>query len=261
MPLIYAHYRFGCAMLPALPGDMRRTIQRFRRLYDVGLHGPDIFYYVSAPVKTKTGQLAIQYHEQTGREFFQRVCRLVRLERSEAMQAYLYGVLMHYCLDSACNGYLAHQGTVLGVPALRIETEFDRFLLQTDGKLPPITQDLTTHLKLTPGECETVAKFYPPATTAHIRNCLNQMTHTRKLLCVPEGTRRTLLEKTAQLLGPQWQAMVMTNGPDPVCSVLNEELLECYASAAQKLPELLRQMQAHLTYNAPFEEDYNPTFS
>ncbi len=43
MPSTYAHYRMGAALLPMLPADVRRVIQRFRRLFDVGLHGPDIF--------------------------------------------------------------------------------------------------------------------------------------------------------------------------------------------------------------------------
>ena len=89
MPSTYAHYRFGVALLPTLPGDVRRTIQRFRRLFDVGLHGPDFFFFQPAFIKSSPRFLGIKFHEQSGKEFFQRVCRAVRLERSEAAQAYL----------------------------------------------------------------------------------------------------------------------------------------------------------------------------
>ena len=100
MPSTYAHYRFGLAMLEKFPGDSRRTIQRFRRLFEVGLHGQDIFYYQLPGLNKSTSFLGIKFHEQTGQEFFQRVCRGIRMEKSEAAQAYLYGVLCHYCLDS-----------------------------------------------------------------------------------------------------------------------------------------------------------------
>ena len=50
MPSVYAHYRLGVALLPTFPADARRTIQRFRRLFDVGLHGPDIFFYYATEV-------------------------------------------------------------------------------------------------------------------------------------------------------------------------------------------------------------------
>ena len=100
MPSTYAHYRFGVALLPTLPGDVRRTIQRFRRLFDVGLHGPDIFYFQNSVIKSGGFSLGVKYHEMTGKSLFPRLCRLVRLEKSEAAQAYLYGLLCHYCLDA-----------------------------------------------------------------------------------------------------------------------------------------------------------------
>ena len=75
MPSTYAHYRFGVGLLPTMPGDVRRTIQRFRRLFDVGLHGPDIFYYQSALSKAASRFLGVKYHEQTGKDFFDLVFR------------------------------------------------------------------------------------------------------------------------------------------------------------------------------------------
>lgn len=45
MPANYAHYRFGKQLLSGMCPNDRRSIQRFRRLYDMGLHGPDIFFY------------------------------------------------------------------------------------------------------------------------------------------------------------------------------------------------------------------------
>lgn len=44
MPANYAHYRFGKQLLSGMCPNDRRSIQRFRRLYDMGLHGPDIFF-------------------------------------------------------------------------------------------------------------------------------------------------------------------------------------------------------------------------
>ena len=53
MPASYAHYRFGKLLLPQLPPQVRQTIQRFRRMYDLGLQGPDFFFY-SVPFVSKT---------------------------------------------------------------------------------------------------------------------------------------------------------------------------------------------------------------
>lgn len=258
MPLTYAHYRFGAAMLSAMPGDARRTIQRFRGLFDVGLHGPDIFYYRPSLIKTKTSGLGIKFHEQTGQTFFPRACRAVRLERSEAAQAYLYGVLCHYCLDSVCHRFVRENSQ--GVNPWEIETEFDRFLLEQDGKTPPCSQDLSRHLHLTPGECKTVAKLYPPAAETDVKESLRSMVMFTRMLSVQEGTRRTVLEKSLGLLSSGLRGLVMTNTPNPRCAHLNEGLYDCYQKAAEQFPEMLSQLQAHLTYSAPFGEEFADIF-
>ena len=260
MPSTYAHYRFGVALLPTIPADARRTIQRFRRLFDVGLHGPDIFYYRSPLMKAGAGFLGIQYHEQTGQEFFQRVCRFVRLERSEAALAYLYGVLCHYCLDTLCHPYIKEQAHISGVGHLEIETEFDRYLLEKDGKIPPHTQDLSPHLQLTPGECETVARFYPPASAANIKDCLRGMTRIIKLFSAPDGPRRSMVEKGVGLMAKEYSGLLMTTSPNTKCSHLNPMLMEQYDKALELFPEMLSQLQAHMTYSGSFGEEFDAIF-
>ncbi len=260
MPSTYAHYRFGVGLIPTIPADARRTIGRFRRLFDVGIHGPDIFYYSSLVLRTGTTALGAQFHEQNGQEFFQRVCRSVRLDRSEAALAYLYGVLCHYCLDALCHPYIKEQVAVTGVGHLEIETEFDRYLLEKDGKLPPHTQDLSPHLQMTPGEWETVARFYPPANAANVRDGLRGMTKTIKLLTAPEGPRRTAVEKGFSLIAKEFRGLIMTTSPNPNCSHLNPLLLEQYEKAKEQFPEMLSQLQAHMTYSGPFGPEFDAIF-
>lgn len=260
MPSTYAHYRFGLAVLPQLPADSRRTIQRFRRLFEVGLHGPDIFYYQLPGFNKTSSFLGIKFHEQTGQEFFQRVCRGIRMEKSEAAQAYLYGVLCHYCLDSVCAPYIKEKAQEENLTTLRLETEFDRFLLTTDGKIPACSQDLTPHLKLTPGEWETVAKFYPPATSRTVKDGLNNMIFVLKLLSTPEGARRTLLSGGVKILGKDFAGAVMGTQPDATCAHLNESILEKYRQAEEAFPAMLTQIQALMTYNAPLDALFAGTF-
>lgn len=258
MPSVYAHYRFGAAMIPVLPGDIRRTVKRFRQLYDVGLHGPDLFFYYNPFLKTKLGDLGSRFHRQSGREFFTRVCRTLRLDPTEAGQAYLYGVLTHYCLDSVCHPFIKETAATTGLSHTRIETEFDRFLLEMDGKTPP--QNLSPHIRLTAGECETVAKFYSPANAGAIRDAVRNMALCVKLLSTPEGTARTLLRKGIPLAGKRIEDMLMAERPDPRCAELNPELLALYENAESLFPELLEQTAAHLTYNAAFGAEFSPDF-
>ena len=88
MPGSYAHYRFGCQLLPTLPANIRRPVQRFRRMFDMGLHGPDLFFYHNIFVDDSLKKLGQKLHHMTGREFFTLVCRRLRLESSEAGQGF-----------------------------------------------------------------------------------------------------------------------------------------------------------------------------
>lgn len=260
MPSTYAHYRFGANLLPTMPGDVRRTIQRFRRLYDVGLHGPDIFYYNILPVNSTVRFLGSRYHEQTGKEFFQRICRAVRLEKSEAAQAYLYGLLSHYCLDALCHPFIQEQADAGVASHFQIEAEFERFLLESDGKVPACAQDLSPHLRLTPGEWETVARLYSPVSPRAVRDSLQNMARFTKLLSAPPGARRAVVSSAVALFGKELTDMMIPEEPNPKCTHLNEAIMARYHQAQELFPGMLSQLQAHMTYSAPFDAEFLPIF-
>ncbi len=259
MPSAYAHYRFGTNLLPTLPADMRKTIQRFRQLFDMGLHGPDIFYYASP--MSKAGTLGIKYHEQTGKEFFNRVCRSLRLNPSEAADAYLYGVLCHYCLDSACHPFVTGMDQQGIAEHAQMETEFDRYLLELDGKTPPHSQDLSGMIRLTQGECATVAQFYPAAQERQVRASVKNMAAFLHLLAAPEGLRRNLLKAGVSVIARQFKNVVMTEGPNPSCARMDAVLMEHYSRAMERFPDMLEQLRDHMTYNAPLGEAFDARFA
>ena len=51
MPSTYAHYRFGRDVYRRLPDDIKGIISDERRLFLIGLHGPDILFYYK-PLKS-----------------------------------------------------------------------------------------------------------------------------------------------------------------------------------------------------------------
>lgn len=258
MPGNYAHYRFGTAMLAAMPGDIQRTAKRFRRLYDVGLHGPDIFFYnLRLP---KSGSLGRRIHQQTGKEFFGRLCRSIRLEASQGAEAYLYGVLCHYALDSVCHPFVWEQVEKGVAEHIALETEFDRFLLDLDGKRPPEKQDLSKHLHLEPKECALVAGLYSGVTEAAVSTALRNMIMANKVLAAGNSRSRQLLQKSLGLVGKAYEGFVMTQGPNTRCSALDQPLLELYSKAEERFPDLLLQLCAHLTYNAPLGAEFSAKF-
>ena len=257
MPSIYAHYRFGAQMIAKMPPEIRRTVARFRQLYDMGLHGPDILYYQSL---LPGGKLRDKFHAQTGKVFFERACRNIRLNPSEGAMAYLYGVLAHYALDSLSYPFIHRMAEQENLSEELIATEFDRYLLCLDGRKPPHLQDLSGHMKLTPGECGTVAAFYPNIRPGAVSSSVEHMAAVTRLLAMPQGTRRQWMDRGARVLLPKMAGRIMAVHPHRSCTGLNPSLMRLYDMAADRYPLLLEQIHSHLRRKAPLGPDFSVAF-
>ena len=255
MPANYAHYRFGRQLLSGMSPENSRSIQRFRRLYDMGMHGPDIFFYYSPLVKTAVGQLGDASHSQTGQEFFSRACGQAG---TEAARVYLLGLLGHYCLDSVCHPYVEKTVKAGKARHTELETEFDRYLLAADGIARPHAYDGSNHMRLTRGECVTAALFYPEATPANVNHSVRRMARTVRFLAVKDRRRvKRLLRLTHnQAIADQ----LMPDREDERWLWMDSEMLVLYNRALKRYPILLEQLEQHMRTGEPLGEDFAPAF-
>ena len=256
MPSGYAHYRFGDQLLPNLPREVQEVIECHRGLYDVGLHGPDIFLYYDPIRKNRVTPLSRQYHAQSGESFFRRVCRE---ELSQPELAYLYGLLAHYSLDSLCHPLVYRCSREEAVGHLALETEFDRYLLEKDGKLPPHIQDCSRHIRLTEAEYAVAAGFYPEVTAGEIARSVRNMAWSLRQLARPNPLFRKAM---AFVLGftPGYSQLLMPEEPDPLCARWDGELEGLYHQALALYPRLLEQITAALRNGRELGEEFTPTF-
>lgn len=254
MPASYAHYRFGKKVLPNLPPDTRQCIQRFRRMFDMGLQGPDFFFYYNPVMKTQTGSLGGMFHEQSGQEFFTRCCAAAS---SEAGRAYLYGLLGHYTLDSVCHPFVDRMVSEGKARHVALESEFDRFLMAADGKSSPSTYCISDHLKLTRGECMTVASFFPPATGAQVYQGVRIMAFALNFLA---GGNRAKREKLLKKINPGLLDSFVPEAAVTEYARLDEELLARFDRCLTLYPKLLAQLEDHRKQGTPLGEDFAPTF-
>lgn len=257
MPSNYAHYRFGVKALEKMDPDIRRKVQKFRNVYDTGLHGPDLFFYYNPLIHTATGALGKKFHAQTGDAFFSAAARRLRLNPSEVGRVYLYGVLGHYCLDAALHPLveaIAREGKIGHV---ELETEFDRFLLTRDGKIPPHVQDFSGHMRLSRGECVTVSGFFPGSSPSDILRSVRNMARLTRLLA--SRNRRTV-ETLVGLAGKNARQILMPRSPNPNCAHLDETMLELYDQALERYPAMEAQLTALLSSGTALGEEFSPIF-
>lgn len=254
MPANYAHYRFGKQALPGFPAEARQCVQRFRRMFDMGLHGPDIFFFYNPLAKTSVGSLNGRYHALSGRELFSQAA--LRAD-SEAARAYLYGLLGHYCLDGACHPFVQKMAESGAADHVKLEAEFDRYLMALDKIPAPHTFDQSKRYHLTRGECMTVAQFYPPATGANISACVHHMAWMTRIAA---GKHRGKAEKMADKLKMKFSDGLIPEEPVKAYARMDSELLSRYNRALKQYPvmleALIRHMQTGEALGADFESDF-----
>lgn len=255
MPSGYAHYQFGQLALASLPEEIRRTVQRFQQLYNVGLHGPDPFFFHRAVFHSKIGELGHTYHFQSGKEFFETAAARIREHPSEGAEAYLFGVLCHYALDSACHPMIREAAAAGTVGHTELETEFDRCLMVKNHIQSPQTYSIASTLRLTWGECVTVAGFYPPATAYTIRQSIAIM---RLVTRAQAMKNRELVEYGFHLV--KNSEMVMYSRPNRKCAALIPEVQENFDRALAGYASKAAQLLACLREQTPLGDEFEPMF-
>lgn len=260
MPSIYAHHRFGCLVLPELPGDVRGAISRHRALFDAGLQGPDLFFFYKPASKTGIQKLGRKFHYQTGREFFTRVCQSMDSSSGEEELVYLYGLLGHYCLDSLCHPFIHDQTDQGPIGHNALESEFDRYLLALDGVRKPHTHPRGAHLKLDQAQCALVSRFYPPATAAQIREAVAGMRQLTALMTCGNPIHRAAVKGVLRTLGEGRTGLVIPPAPDTSCAHLDVPLLMLWETAREQYPRMLEDLRDHLTFREPLGKEFDPIF-
>lgn len=91
MPTTYAHYQFGKDVIRILPGPLQKAIENHRELFDIGLYGPDIFFYYRIFHKNRVNAIGYRMHEEYADAFFKHAAEVIeQSENKSAARAYIW---------------------------------------------------------------------------------------------------------------------------------------------------------------------------
>ena len=136
MPTTYAHDLFGKLVSQRLDKKAQEMLNKHKNQFAIGLHGPDILFYVHPFCTNRVNRVGYTMHQQTAEEFFKKGRALYQQTKDEALLAYLSGFVCHFMLDSSCHPFIGKYIDKTGAPHDEIETEFDRALMEQTGKNP-----------------------------------------------------------------------------------------------------------------------------
>ncbi len=233
MPGFYAHHRFGREVISCLRKDLRETAERHRRQFDIGLQGPDLFFFYKPYRKNRVVIYGHQLHKQSALPFFERGLSVIeRCGVSGKEYAYLLGFICHFILDSQCHGYVNAMVLETGVEHLEIEEEFEKYLLREDGENPVAF----SVADLVPRDGETaaaIAPFYEGISEKIAADSLADLQKVKKLLTAPGAFKQGTINGAMRLSGHyrQLKGLMNQRKDNPACEETNRQLFTIFEEA------------------------------
>ena len=241
MPAYYAHKRFGKDVYEQLPKSLQNYINEHRPLFNIGLQGPDIFFFYKPYRSTSVAKYGNQLHAQSARPFFEHALQVIKLEgRDSASYAYILGVICHYILDSECHPYVDEMIQVSKVDHLEIEEEFEKKLLRMDKK-DALAYNASKSIVDDMRSAQAIAPFYSGISDSEVQKSLHHMKLVKQLFCAPQQTKQHLLNTALRLSGNYGKLKGLMNQAqdNPKCFESNEGLLRRYQKAIKVAEKML----------------------
>lgn len=262
MPSTYAHRRFGADVADGLPADISGMIARHRELYDIGLHGPDIFFYYHALSSNLIVRMGNAMHERPGEEFFTEARRRIpKAAQPEAALVYILGFICHFALDSTCHPCVEQYRRASGVSHCEIETEFDNMLMRRDG-LDPLRFFTASHIHPSFENASVIKPFFDGVTLLETYDSLKGMLLVHRGLQASNPAKRQLVLLVMRAAG-KYEAnhgLVANPKPNPDCDESSRRLDELYAQAVPLAQRLITEYIAAQHNTLPLDAAYKHTF-
>lgn len=231
MPNYYAHLEFGRHVLESLPLPLRRSIEREKTAFLLGLLGPDPLFFCPVPPGCPR-RLGMEMHRQSLRPVAERL-RWAMKENQPQATGYAAGFLCHFVLDSACHGDVDAWSEEGPLTHAAIEAEMDRTLMlqmgldpMRDTPIPPLLPVEVLH--------KIIPVVYPKVSLRQYRWGYGCFCRVSRLLTLAHGTfwRRVVdwVARTIPGCAPI-RGMVLTKEPDAE-STAHSRILLAELSAA-----------------------------
>lgn len=266
MPAVYAHDRFGRIVSEQIHGTLGELIQRYYPQFQIGLQGPDIFFFYMFNTPNKVVKYGNHLHEISAMPFFQEAVRVIRKKGRDSREyAYLLGFLCHFVLDSECHPYVEEMIEITGAQHLEVEEEFEKMLLRMDQQ-DPFSYPLGD---LIPADEDTVNALYPfyrqdsPITRKILRISLQDMKTVKRFFTAPQSwkyhTINTLLKVTGKY--PYLKGLLHQRKDNPSCALSNEGLMQRFDDAVPVAVSLMEQLDHCIRTGAELPMRLDRTFS
>lgn len=261
MPTTYTHDLFGKMVYHRLDSEIQEKIKKYQTTYQIGLHGPDILFYVRPFHKNRFNQMAHRLHREEAAGFFERGRELYQKTGNEEILVYLLGFICHFMLDSTCHPYISEYMKKTGARHDEIETEFDRALMVRTGK-DPFHYQPGSVIRIEKNSVDAISEVMEGMSHKDIvRALMGTKFYTRLPICDSEKKRKVKLA-VARILFMYRLAdgRIIRGEPKDICLESTQHLtqlfLQAVPEAAAMINEYYKQRNGSDRLNVRFDRNY-----
>ena len=261
MPTTYAHELFGKMVYHRLDPEIQEKIKKYQTTYQIGLHGPDILFYVRPFHKNRFNQMAHRLHREEAAGFFERGRELYQKTGNEEILVYLLGFICHFMLDSTCHPYISEYMKKTGARHDEIETEFDRALMVRTGK-DPFHYQPGSVIRIEKNSVDAISEVMEGMSHKDIvRALMGTKFYTRLPICDSEKKRKVKLA-VARILFMYRLAdgRIIRGEPKDICLESTQHLMQLFRQtmpeAAAMINEYYKQRNGSDRLNVRFDRNY-----
>lgn len=261
MPAFYAHHRFGERVLPLLGAETKATVLKYRNAFNIGLQGPDIFFFYRPYKKNSINQYGESLHSASAYSFFTHAADIIRQRGCDSGEyAYLLGFLCHFILDSECHPYVDEMIEKTGVQHMEIEEEFEKLLLREDGH-----DALAFPLAGLVPEAKGVSRYIYPFYTVNIEDIeqsLKDLKSVKRLFTAPGALKQGVINTAMKLTGnyTKYKGQMNQRKDNPACIPSNKGLSERFDSAVPLAVKMAESLENSIKSCCALDKRFDRTF-
>lgn len=263
MPTTFTHGRFGKDVYVKLPEDIQDVIRANKKLYLIGLHGPDIFLYFFPFWENTTFRLGMDLHQEDADKFFQRGIELYKEKPSQPLLAYLLGFACHFMLDSTCHPFIYEYQHEHKLTHSEIESAIDKYQMLACGKDPFHYHPAAAICPRFPNLKEILVLF-PQITMPKLTFALKSMKFFTNICIVDNILKRKMIYRIMKVAGvfDEMSGRIIQDEDKEAClGAVDKVNRKLYPRALEETPSILENLYFSMTGNqslsSRFKRNYN----
>ncbi|MGL4382701.1 MAG: zinc dependent phospholipase C family protein [Bacilli bacterium] len=197
MPAFYTHYYLGTCILKKLNQELLDEINQYRNYFDIGLQGPDIFFFYKPLNKNEITTYGNNIHKNTFNNYLKSI-DFNNLSLQPATKVYLYGYVLHFILDTILHPTVNKYASTFS-EHMFFEMKLDYYLLKKAGINKPNHFKRSKLIVINESMGSDLKDLFPLISEKDILESIKGMKLYLSLLYSPYHIKRLLLKEGLKL--------------------------------------------------------------